>query len=312
MLIDPVTGEISGSAAPGIYKVCFQSGCVDILVDSGLERPEGVPVIVSGALPPGMYVLADGSVRGVPTRAGRYDFVVCVGDSCRRHIIEIGQSWEEAVIQTMAGNSVVIALGEGRVVSASGSGIVSGALPPGMYVDEAAGVITGVPTQPGTYRFVYCAGSGVCREYVIYVRSRVPTYTLGEIWPVLVKYGVESAGGWIWAKRASWRSRDIAFIGTVASQAGAYDSLSMWGFGADSAGNPSFRDAKLLGAGELSQNDLSADDWVLAGQNNFVVAEALREVVPFSNLNTASTGGRWGNGRQVIVDLSEIRVNIGS
>lgn len=316
----------SGEPVPGVPNPVFEGAVgeyVEIAFSSGaiVQRPE------SGSLPPGMY-FSDGSggsggwaIRGVPTAIGRWEFVRCLDGVCRRFTIVVNNSWVEDEIVITVGDSVFIPLSVGRLTFYDGAGVVSGAMPPGLFVSDS--VIVGVAEQVGIYRFVYCEGEA-CRRFLINVKSAMPTYTFGQIFPALVAYGNA-----IFARRSAWVmsgspvGRDrlegrtfLGYIGAGKRQASGRekDYLLLWGYRAVVSGlgyRPDLDSEYMLLSGDLSAADLSADDWLLVGATGSGTNQA-SQVVSVATLQTRIVRAGGGNGRRVVVDLAGLDVGVDS
>ncbi|HMV81641.1 MAG TPA: putative Ig domain-containing protein [Blastocatellia bacterium] len=124
--------------------------------------------LIAGALPPGLTFSAfpiNAAIVGTPTQAGTYDFTIRVtdGNNC---------PGERAYTMTVNCPTITIsptALPDGRFgvaynqtfTQTGGVGTINwsftGALPNGLSLDAATGVISGVPNLAGTYNFTVIA-----------------------------------------------------------------------------------------------------------------------------------------------------------
>jgi hypothetical protein len=127
--------------------------------------------VSSGGLPPGLSLSSEGNIRGTPTAAGSYSFYITVSwsdtppcvrgsnsDSDRKFVINVGGTVQRLVVATaslpdanlgQAYTSPALAASGGTVSSWS---LASGALPAGLTLGSN-GVISGTPTQSGTFGF---------------------------------------------------------------------------------------------------------------------------------------------------------------
>lgn len=119
--------------------------------------------LVAGALPPGIALASNGTLSGTPTQSGTYQFTVRVTDS-------LGAVTQSAFSLTVNSSSLAFvstSLANGKVnqtysanLSASGGTapylytVIAGALPPGLTLG-ANGLISGTPTQSGTYQITF-------------------------------------------------------------------------------------------------------------------------------------------------------------
>lgn len=118
--------------------------------------------ILSGALPAGLALGANGTIAGTPTNAGTFSFMVQVRDSAshsgtKNFSLTIGA----AALSIAAANlgKAEVGLTYSQTVTASGGKppytwtIAGGALPNGLSLAAATGVLSGVPVQSGPFSF---------------------------------------------------------------------------------------------------------------------------------------------------------------
>jgi len=124
--------------------------------------------LASGALPPGIALSSSGTVSGVPTTAGSYNFTVSATDG-------FGFSGSRAYTLTVAAPTIAITpatLPDGQAnvaysqaLGASGGNgsytysLASGALPPGIAL-SSSGSLSGSPTTVGSYSFTVTVTDG--------------------------------------------------------------------------------------------------------------------------------------------------------
>jgi hypothetical protein len=89
--------------------------------------------VTGGSLPPGLALMPDGVLDGVPSTAGTFNFTVTVTDID----FATASGSFQSLIQPAGG---------------AGGGGGTGGLPPGLTIDNT-GKVTGVPTEPGKYVF---------------------------------------------------------------------------------------------------------------------------------------------------------------
>jgi len=130
----------------------------------------------TGSLPPGLSLDPGGALTGMPTEPGTWDFSITAYDSwffydTKAFSITIAPSAVPVVITARLLNGQIGVPYTGNVLVSGGTtpytwSILSGALPPGLSIDGATGVIGGTPTTEGTSDFT-----------VQVVDSRVPQGT---------------------------------------------------------------------------------------------------------------------------------------
>lgn len=121
----------------------------------------------AGALPPGLSLNAsDGAISGTPTTTGVYSFTVSVTDASSPSIQSTSQAYQVAIngagtlnISTTTLPPVLIGTAYSAQLSATGGtqpytwSISASSLPPGLSLDPASGVLSGLPSATGTYSF---------------------------------------------------------------------------------------------------------------------------------------------------------------
>lgn len=148
-------------------------------------------VVVSGALPSGLTLLASGTLSGTPTTAGTFTFDVRVTSSGKKRTKRLTITVIPR-LATVAGTSVVGVVGTAYRDSVTASGgvgayvweITAGQLPAGLSL-AASGVVTGTPTAAGATTATLRVTSGTqtaTRELAITVVAvlEVTTTALAE------------------------------------------------------------------------------------------------------------------------------------
>lgn len=126
--------------------------------------------LASGSLPPGLALNTAGTILGTPTSHGTSTFTINVTDNVGKtpnlvvtsptYTITINPAPPLAIpTTTLPGglvntsyNAAIVPAGPGGVPPYTWS-IASGALPPGLTLNNSSGVISGVPTTAGVYQF---------------------------------------------------------------------------------------------------------------------------------------------------------------
>ena len=119
--------------------------------------------LLSGTLPPGLSISSlnprAGRISGTPTTAGSYSFTILADDPGHRQGRRLYTICIAGITPaTLPDGTVGAVYSQTLVASACATAplswqISSGALPTGLTLDEATGVISGKPTAAGTYNF---------------------------------------------------------------------------------------------------------------------------------------------------------------
>ena len=122
--------------------------------------------LASGSLPPGLSLSPAGVISGIPTVTGNTGFSVFVSDSgappqstgATALVIRIFDPLAGATAGALPVARQTVTYSTTLVVSGGFSGknftLDSGTIPPGLTL-AASGVLSGIPTAPGTYNFTY-------------------------------------------------------------------------------------------------------------------------------------------------------------
>ena len=144
------------------------AGAEGAMYSQGLTASGGaMPYVWSlsgGALPPGVILAADGSIAGIPTSAGNFEFSAKVADSqgtsdTKSFALTTKPASAVPQITTTAAlpDGIVGTLYMQEITASGGRGNYSWVasdktVPPGIVL-EAAGRLTGTPTAQGAYSF---------------------------------------------------------------------------------------------------------------------------------------------------------------
>jgi hypothetical protein len=137
-------------------------------VANGAPAPTSYTV-VAGALPGGLMLnAATGAVTGMPAANGTFNFTVRadngVGTFDQAYTINVGAGTTMVTSAPPANGNLTTAYthtftGNGSP-AANNFTVTAGALPPGLMLNAATGVLSGTPTVLGTYNFTIQAGNG--------------------------------------------------------------------------------------------------------------------------------------------------------
>jgi hypothetical protein len=158
----PPAMTVTDTTTSGIVGAPYNA----ILIPSGGTGPYSYAV-TSGALPAGLSLDPQfGTITGTPTTAGTFDATIQVTDSSSPTpevatddvSIAIASSGTLAISTTSLPDAAVGASYAEPVVATGGTGalsfaVTSGALPAGLTLDPASGIIYGVPTASGPSSF---------------------------------------------------------------------------------------------------------------------------------------------------------------
>lgn len=163
----PLVVDVLPAGPPRLAPGDLPSGAVAVAYGAGLQAAGGLPplawALTAGALPPGLALHpAHGYVAGVPTAPGAFAFTL-------RATGADGQWAERPVTVTVAAGAPAITTGSlrsarvgvacARALQAAGGlppyrwGVTGGALPAGLSLSAADGVLAGTPAAAGTYTF---------------------------------------------------------------------------------------------------------------------------------------------------------------
>jgi hypothetical protein len=117
---------------------------------------------VGGALPPGLLLGSAGSISGIPTKTGTYNFNTLVRDnwgasSVATFTLLITQGLTITTPSPLPGG-VVHTFYQQPLAAAAGTpsytwALTGGVLPTGIFLNPATGLLSGTPTVAGTFRF---------------------------------------------------------------------------------------------------------------------------------------------------------------
>jgi len=146
--------------------------------------------LTGGLLPAGLSLNNNGSFSGAPTQSGVFNFrVTATGfgscSSFRDYVLTVGCPTITVNPATLTNGA--IGASYNQTISATPAGaysfsVTSGALPPGLMLNAASGLLSGTPTQSGTYNFRITASADGCaggRDYTVSIGC--PAVTLASL-----------------------------------------------------------------------------------------------------------------------------------
>ncbi|MBI1761527.1 MAG: putative Ig domain-containing protein [Acidobacteria bacterium] len=148
--------------------------------------------LAGGTLPSGLSLGNDGSLTGTPSAAGSFNFTVKAqsANGClATQAYAVSISCPTITINPASLPGGVVGTAYSQTVSASPAGsssysVSSGALPTGLTLNAATGVISGVPSTGGTFSFRVAAAAGSCsgaRDYTVVMACAGLTITTATL-----------------------------------------------------------------------------------------------------------------------------------
>ena len=183
------------------------NGTVAVAYSQALTASGGVApyafAVTAGALPPGVNLLAGGTLTGTPTAGGSFNFTITATDSSpfpgpfsgsRAYTLVVNAPTIVLPATTLAGGALGAAY-LAAITAASGGtspytyALTAGALPGGLTLNTATGAISGTPGALGTFNFSITAtdsstGTGpstATQTYSIVVVDNPPVANNGSI-----------------------------------------------------------------------------------------------------------------------------------
>lgn len=140
--------------------------------------------VSGGSLPAGLTLGSNGVIAGVPSQAGSFSFTASVRDSqqqtaSRSYVLDVTANTPDIMPLVLPSGTVGVAYAQ--TLTASGGvapytwSIATGALPPGLLLNPATGVVSGTPTQFGGFGFTVqvtdAARQTATRQYSVTINT---------------------------------------------------------------------------------------------------------------------------------------------
>src|ERR1043166_2078528 len=129
--------------------------------------------VASGSLPPGLTLASNGTLSGAPTTTGPYCFSIVATDAGGCTGGPMAYTIVISAATCPAGTAIIVSppplpfatpgMPYGQMMTTSGGtppytfSVLSGALPPGLALNPATGVVSGTPTSGGTFHLTLAA-----------------------------------------------------------------------------------------------------------------------------------------------------------
>jgi hypothetical protein len=181
LVVDEAPGFTSGAPANGVVGTAYSHP----FTASGSPAP--TYSVTSGSLPPGLNLNAAGLLDGTPTTVGSYSFTVTasngIGSDATQNVTLVVDQVAGFSGQQPSPPDGTVGVGYTFTFIGTGSpaptfNLNSGSLPPGLSLNSATGVLSGVPTQAGPYNFAITASNGVGPDVIwnitITIYDRLP------------------------------------------------------------------------------------------------------------------------------------------
>jgi hypothetical protein len=125
--------------------------------------------VTAGALPPGLTLSSAGLLSGIPTSSGAFTFTITATDSvgCQgSRLYAFSVTCPPITVMPLTLPDGVVGMAYSQAITASGGtapytfAVTSGSLPPGLSL-TAGGLLSGTPTEIGSYTFTITATDAV-------------------------------------------------------------------------------------------------------------------------------------------------------
>lgn len=215
---------VGSGGSLSIQPATLPNGMLGVAYNQTLTAAGGSPPyqwgVASGIPPQGLTLgPANGVLSGVPTVAGTYSFTVRVTDAAgatqtRDYLLVI--SGTALSITSASLPTAFVSVPYNTALTASGGigsliwSIASGQLPPGLTLNAATGVLSGIPAAAGSYSFtvqvVDSQGAAATRPFVLTVSTpltitttALPAGTVGLAYTQTLQASGGSGTGYTWS-----------------------------------------------------------------------------------------------------------------
>lgn len=192
--VPPSPMTVSDTVAPGVLRTPYAA----LLMPDGGLSPYSY-ALTAGQLPPGLSLDDNGNISGLPTATGTYNATITVSDSAAGNATDdvsivisaptslaiTTASLADAAVNTPYGAQIDVTGGVGLDTFA----IADGALPDGLSLGPASGVISGTPTSTGQSSFTVTVSDGNAT-----VVAAALSVTVGTALPLVVDQSASPDG----------------------------------------------------------------------------------------------------------------------
>jgi hypothetical protein len=156
-----VAGPLTITSGPALPGGTTGGPYSQTLAASG-GRPPLVWSVAAGTLPPGLSLAATGTLSGTPSASGNFSFTAAVTDSAgikaqKALTLAVGAgvtpSAPSSLPNAVAGTPYTFTFGASGGQQPYTWSVTGGALPAGLDLNAASGVLSGTPTATGTFNF---------------------------------------------------------------------------------------------------------------------------------------------------------------
>jgi hypothetical protein len=177
VLLTAACGQATPTSSPAALTISTTSlpaGQVGIIYSQTLKASGGSGKytwsIKDGSLPGNLALTNTGSINGMPSAGGAFNFTASVNDGAntvtQTYTLTIKTSGTPLLINTIAAGKGVLGGKYSQTLAASGGSgaytwsVSGGSLPEGLTLDSNTGIISGKPAKTGNYQFTIQVNDG--------------------------------------------------------------------------------------------------------------------------------------------------------